>query len=349
MSLKAKRPTSQQVAKRAGVSRTTVSFVLNNAPLGENISTETRARVQQAALELGYVPDAAARTLASGQTRTIGLVIPDAHHLEVDAFIPQLLYSLTEASNQRGFSVIVEGVGHSGDRDTYRALVAAKQIDGLVILNPRLTDLGTSLPKLIDADFPVVFIGEMDHLNAYQVHQKPLMAAAVQRLIDLGHERIAHITYAPITFQGALDRLNVYRHTLAQAGLVVDPSCIAHGNYSAKSGFAATQKLLARGDFTALFAGNDTIALGALAAIRQAGLRVPEDIAVIGYDDIPVAAYAAPPLSTVRTNPWDQGRRAGELLIQLIHGERPSERTVHIADARLVIRESCGAPVPRSA
>ena len=339
-----RRPTSQQVAKRAGVSRTTVSFVLNNAPLSESISEETRTRVLQAARDLGYVPDAAARTLASGRTRTLGLVLPDPHHLEVDAFIPQLLYGMTEVSNERGFRVIVEGV-RDADDDAYHALVAAKQIDGMVVLNPRLNDINAPLPELVESGFPVVFVGSINHPREYSVTQRPRMGAAVNRLIGLGHERVAHITYAPVTYQGALDRLNVYKRTLERAGLPADDALVRHGDFSAKSGYEMMKSLLEHGPpFTALFAGNDTIALGALAALHEAGLRVPEDVAVIGYDDIPTAAYAVPPLTTVRTNPKEQGRRAGDLLIALVRGEKPAEPKVEIGDAELIIRDSCGGP-----
>ena len=339
-----KRVTSREVAERAGVSRTTVSFVLNDAPLSQSISEETRARVFAAARDLGYVPDAAARTLASGQTRTLGLILPDPHHLEVDAFVPQLLYALTEVCNENGFRVILEGVRETGG-NAYRSLVAAKHIDGMVVLNPRLDDADTQLPELIDSGFPVVLVSSSDYPQAYTVTQTPLMAAAVQRLVSLGHERIAHITYAPLTYQGALDRLDVYKRTLSEAGLPVRDDWVREGDFSAASGFEQMRSLLEHAPpFTALFAGNDTIALGALAAIHQAGLRVPEDIAVIGYDDIPTAAYAVPPLTTVRTNPKDQGRRAGELLVKLVMGEKPTEQEVNIGNAELVIRASCGEP-----
>ena len=339
-----KRVTSREVAERAGVSRTTVSFVLNDAPLSQSISEETRARVFTAARDLGYVPDAAARTLASGQTRTLGLILPDPHHLEVDAFVPQLHNAMAEVCNENGFRVILDGVRETGG-NAYHALVAAKRIDGMVVLNPRLGDADTHLPEIIESGFPVVLVSSSDYPQAYTVTQTPLMAAAVERLIGLGHERIAHITYAPITYQGALDRLNVYQRALTEAGLPVEDALVRHGDFSAASGFEQMRSLLeSERSFTALFAGNDTIALGALAAIHQAGLRVPEDVAVIGYDDIPTAAYAVPPLTTVRTNPKDQGRRAGELLVQLVKGERPAEREVRIGNAELVIRASCGGP-----
>ncbi len=318
-----------------------MSFVLNDVP-GMKFAGDTRERVFRAAHELGYMPDAAARTLVSGQTRTLGLVLPDPHHLEVDAFIPQLLYGMTEVSNERGFRVILEGVRDTGS-DAYRSLVAAKRIDGMVVLNPRLDDADTHLPDLIESGFPVVLVSSSDYPQAYTVTQTPLMAAAVERLIGLGHERIAHITYAPLTYQGALDRLSAYKQTLVEAGLPVRDDWVREGDFSAASGFVQMRSLLEHAPgFTALFAGNDTIALGALAALHQAGLRVPEDVAVVGYDDIPTAAYAVPPLTTVRTNPKEQGRRAGELLIRLVGGEKPSTREVQIGNAELVIRASCG-------
>ena len=338
-----KRVTSQQVAARAGVSRTTVSFVLNDAPLGATISEETRARVLAAARELGYVPNSAARILASGQTHTLGLLLPDSHHLEVDAFIPLLLYGLTEASNARGFRVLVEGV-RGAEPDAYRRLIAAKQIDGLVVLNPRMDDVNASLLELIESGFPTVFVDDIDHPEAYTVTQRPLMREAVAHLIGLGHERIAHITYAPVSYHGALERLDVYKRTLEDANLRADERLVRYGGLSAQSGYEAMTSLLeADLPFTALFAGNDTIALGAMAAIRGRGLRVPEDVAVVGYDDIPIAAYAAPPLTTVRTDPKEQGRRAGEVLVQLVQGKAPGEKNAHVGNAELVIRASCGS------
>ena len=337
-----KRITSQQVAARAGVSRTTVSFVLNDAPLVETIPVETRARVIKAARELGYVPNSAARTLASGLTRTLGLLLPDPHHLEVDAFIPQLLYGLTAACNERGFRVIVEGMRASSG-DAYLSLIAARQIDGLIVLNPRLEDVSVQ-SELIGSGFPLVFVDDVEHPGAYTITQSSRMKDAVSHLIGLGHERVAHITYAPISYHGSLDRLNVYRQTLEDADLPVDDALVRYGGLSAQSGYEAMVSLLDDAPpFTALFAGNDTVALGAIAAIHERGLRIPQDVAIVGYDDIPTAAYAVPPLTTVRTHPKEQGRRAGEVLIQLVRGDAPDERNIHIGNAELVIRKSCGA------
>lgn len=332
------RPTSQDVAREAGVSRTTVSFVLNDVEA--HISEETRKRVLKVARELGYVPDAAARTLASGRTRTLGLVLCNAQHLQVDAFVSQVLYSLNEVSRRYGFRVLVEAIEDVAQDEVYGELVYAKQIDGLVVLNPRSDD--AQLPKLIAEGFPAVLIGSIKGLDAFSVVHTSKASQAVSHLIALGHRDIAHITYAPRHYLSADDRLSGYRRALGRAGIAFDETLVEMGNYSAESGFDAMQRLLARARPTAVFVGNDTVALGALSAIHQRGLRVPQDIAVVGYDDIPIARFTIPPLTTVRTPALEQGRRAGEMLISLIRGEAPEAKQVRL-ESELIVRESCGA------
>ncbi len=324
---------------RAGVSRSTVSLILNKVP-GLKFSEETRARVLQAALELGYVPDAAARTLASGRTGTVGLVVNHAEHLIVDAFIPQVLYSLIKVSRERGFRTLVEAPEEVGNPDAYINLVRAKQIDGLVVINPRLNDEG--LRQLAAEGFPLVTLGKVAG-GGHSVSHRTGVREAVQHLINLGHRRIAHITFAPVGYGSSDRRLESYRRTLAGAGLPADPALVRHGSYSAASGFAAMCSLLAEQPYpTALFAGNDTLALGALAALHEHGLRVPEEVAVVGYDDIPTAAYTAPPLTTVRAPATEQGRLAGEMVLNLIEGHPVGTPRV-LLDTELVVRGSCGA------
>ena len=335
-----RRATSFQVAKRAGVSRSTVSFILNNVP-GMKFSDETRARVLQAALELGYVPDAAARTLASGRSGTVGLIVNHAEHLLVDAFIPQVLYSLIAVSRERGFRTLVEAPEDVHRPDAYIKLVRAKQIDGLVVINPRPDDEG--LRQLASEGFPLVTLGKVQGANGYSVSHRTAVREAVKHLIELGHSRIAHITFAPQGYGSSDRRLASYRRTLEDAGLRASDAPVRYGNYSAASGFDAMRSLLASEPHpTALFAGNDTIALGALAAIHQHGLRVPQDIAVVGYDDIPIAAYTVPPLTTVRTPAAEQGRLAGEMAIDLIEGRAVPQPHL-LLDTQLVVRDSCGA------
>ena len=339
MSLKLKRPTSQQVAELAGVSRTTVSFVLNKVA---GIPPATRARVLKAARDLDYVPDAAARTLASGRTHTLGLIIHGAPQLEVDAFLPRLLSSLFLATREYGFQVIVDVVEDFTKDSAYLDLARGKQIDGLIIVNPRTEDRG--LHRLIDEGYPVVVLGTVKHAGEYSVVHVPSSKEIVEHLIALGHRHIAYITFAGNEFSTSNSRLSNYQRALQAASLAADPALVRYGNYSAESGYVAMKSLLARhSNLSAVSAGNDTIALGAMAAVRAAGLRVPEDIAVVGYDDIPVAAFSNPALTTVKTPALEQGRLAGAMLVQLVRGETPAQRQVSLA-TKLVVRQSCGAP-----
>jgi len=336
------RTTLKQVAARAGVSVTTVSLVLNDAP--SSIGADTRERVLAVAAELGYVPSAAARSLASGRTHTVGLVICHAEHLVVDAFIPQTLYGMNRVAREHGFRVLVEAIEDVTRPDAYHELVRAKQIDGLIVLNPRRDD--TRLPQLVNEDYPVVTLGTIPGCDPVRVHtaEFDLAREATEHLLRLGHRRIGHVTFAPQVYLATDPRLRGYRAALVHAGVGSDERDVAFGAFSAASGAAATHALLsARPDLTALFCGNDTIAIGALHALAERGLRVPDDVAVVGYDDIPTAPYLAPPLTTVRSPAVAHGQRAMELVIAMIEGRPISEREV-LLEGRLVIRRSCGAP-----
>jgi len=340
---KLNRVTLKHVAERAGVSLTTVSLVLNRVP-GSSIGADTRARVLRVAADLGYVASAAARTLASGRTQTVGLIICHADHLLVDAFIPQALFGMNQVAHDLGFRVLVEAVEDVSRPDAYHELVHAKQIDGLLVLNPRADDL--RLPQLVRDEFPVVTLGTLPGCDPYMVYtdEETHSADAVAHLIRLGHERIGHITFAPDAYLATGARARGYRTALEEAGLAFDTSAIALGHFSAASGARATAELFARrGDLTAVFCGNDTIALGALSALAEAGRRVPDDVAIVGYDDIPTARYLSPALTTVRGPAVLHGRRAMELLHDLIEGRTPPTRSVKLP-SELVVRRSCGAP-----
>jgi DNA-binding LacI/PurR family transcriptional regulator len=336
--------TSHTVARHAGVSRTTVSFVLNGREAG--IAEGTRERVIRAAAELGYVPSAAAQTLASGQTRTLGMVVCHARHLLTDAFLPQAVYGLTQVAQGRGYRVLVEPLEDVRAPHAYQLLVRAKQIDGLLVLNPRADD--RQLPELIDEGFPVVTIGRPPggHGASLDVDNVAAAHAATQHLLALGHRRIAHLGYGSPRFTTVAERLSGYRAALEEAGAPVDDAVVAFANYSADSGAEAMRSLLARGGrrlpFTALFCGNDTVAFGAMSALREAGLRVPEDVAVVGFDDVPLAAHAAPPLSTIRSPLLAMAEAAAHLLVDLVERRELAEVST-LLPTELVVRASCGA------
>lgn len=335
------------MAALAGVSRTTVSFVLNDREAG--IAPETRARVLRAAAELGYMPSAAARTLASGQTRTLGLVVCHARHLLTDAFLPQAVFGLTQVAKGRGYRVLVEALEDVRAEHAYQELVQAKQIDGLLVLNPRADD--RRLPELIDEGFPVVTIGRPPGGHGHSLDVDNVAAAhlATSHLLALGHRRIAHVGYGSPRFTTVAERLSGYRAALEEAGAPADDALIAFADYSADSGAAMVRTLLGRHDgappFTALFCGNDTIAVGAMSALREAGLRVPEDVAVVGFDDVPMAAHTEPPLTTVRSPLLAMAEDAAHRLVDLVEGHALPEIAT-LLPVGLVVRGSCGA-MPR--
>ena len=332
-----RRATSSEVARLAGVSRSTVSFVLNQTP-GIAIGQETRERVLAAAAELEYVPNALARGLVSGEAKTIGLVVSRAAHLRVDAFIPQMLYSLAKYSHAYGYRVLLETTDDASQPEAYLKLIRSRQIDGLIALNMRSDD--RRVLSLLERSFPLVLLGSTPKGQA-EVDGVVSARKATRHLLQLGHRRVAHVAFAPEAYLATQDRLRGYRLALEEAGVPYDQALVRYADFSAESGYLAMQPLIAERP-TALFAGNDTVALGAMAAILERGLRIPDDIAVVGYDDIPTAAYFAPPLTTIRTDPVEQAKLAVELLIRRIQGA-PSDPPELPADLPLIVRDSCGA------
>jgi len=336
-----RRPTSRDVARIAGVSRTTVSLVLNGKRLG-SIPLATRQRVLDAARTLGYVPDAAGRSLVSGRTGTLALVVGHARHLAVDGFLPQVLTALNETAHTAGYHVLVDAVDDPRRPDAYFARVRAGRVDGLVVVNPRSDD--AALEALLESGFPVAVIGNVPGFEGacsacHDLHGGRLVA---EHLLRLGRRRIAYLGFAPPTFRASAERLEGLRATLDASGVELSEARLRHAAFSAQSGYRETAAWLRDGvRFDALFAGNDTVAFGALAALREHGLQVPADVAVIGFDDLPLARFALPRLSSVRSHPAEHGRRAARALIAGIEG-RPAPDEPPLPP-RLIVRRSCGA------
>lgn len=343
--MKPKRVTSKDVAELAGVSRTTVSFVLNNVP-GVQISDETRQRVLQAAEALGYVPDAAARALASRRALIIGLVLSrNPHHIASDAFINKILEELIEVVRPHGMQLMIDIVQPDDQKEDYLKLVRAKWIDGMLISGPRMDD--KALQALEEDGFPTVLMGQLPNSEFPWVDIDNCAAAttAVAHLISLNHKHIACITNAPISYSASAARLAGYRLALENAGILYDPELVRQGDFNMDSGFQQMSDLLDKKVMmTAAFVASDTVALGAKAALCARGLRIPEDIALVGFDDLPFARYTDPPLTTVRLPIPDLAHRAGEMLIQILNGDEPDQRQL-VLDTELVVRGSCGSKV----
>ncbi len=339
----AKRATAKEVAERAGVSRTTVSFVLNNVP-GMRISDETRQVVLRAALDLDYHPDATARRMVSGRTKMLGFVLnQNVDQALADHFLPRVLTGFSQAAAALDYKILFQPIPPEAAASAYGQLVRERHVDGFALSGPRLDDEELLNGQLQNA--PVVLLGQLPNsrLPFVDVDNKGGAAMATRHLIGLGHSRIAVITNAQPVYTASIDRLAGYRQALEGAGLPFEPGLVRFGNFTPHSGFQAMEELLALDPVpTAVFVASDTVALGALQCLRRHELRIPEDMALVGFDDIPLVEFIDPPLTTVRLPAFGLGWGAGDLLTRMIAGDDIQNPQV-ILETELVVRESCGA------
>ncbi len=342
----AKRSTSRDVAKLAGVSRTTVSFVLNQNE-GVSISKATRQRVLKAAKRLNYHPNAAGRKLVSGKSDTLGLVLHQSpEQVFADAFLPRVILGVEQAAMQLGFHVLLKQVDPK-DKNGYARLIHENHVDGIILSGPRQDD--EDIVRLHREGVPVMLLGQLpdSHLPFVDVDARRGAETAVKHLVELGHKRIAMITNAPLSYTSSQQRRDGYLQALRNSRLKVDSALIKEGNYTPASGYQAMTELLNLSPRpTAVFIASDVVALGAILAIHRAGLQLPDDIAMVGFDDIPLAEYFDPPLTTVRLPAFGLGLAAAERVIQLIQGKALDSNEV-LMETELVVRESTvGSSVP---
>lgn len=349
----ARKPTATDVAKRAEVSRSAVSLVLGGRAKEARLSEETEARVRQAAADLHYKPNASGRSLVSGRTETIGLVIRDLSLLEVDPYLLPLLNGILQRSRTEGYRVLVEGVRSGESGDPFGDLMDSGRIDGMIVENANYGD--ESLRRLIKAERPVVVLGSQGLKEEWSVaiDDKRVGRLATEHLIQTGRTRIAHISYSASGIYAADQRRSGYLQAMSAAGLDAPAEYQVQANFSMQSGYEAMAGLLAlqkRPD--AIFASSDAVAIGAMAAIQDANLSIPNDIAVAGVDDIGAAAFNRPSLTTVTSRPYDTGALAADMLMSLMSGTKPPKRHMTI-ETELVVRASTGAeggvlPAPNS-
>ena len=337
-----RRVTTHDIAREAGVARTTVSHILNNSP-GISLSPKTRERVLTIARKLGYVANSPAQMLVTGRSQTIGLVLSRPDLVSVDAFVPIMIFGLNEACRTLGYRLLMESIQDPADMDAYISLAKSKRIDGLIVINPRKGNV--ALRKVIESRFPVLVFGSSGHPQEHSIATQDGEAScrATMHLLSMGHQRIAHISYAPLVYLPARKRLKGYRAAIQKADLPFNKKLFAEGDFTCESGYRAMRQILATNAHpTALFAGNDTLAIGAMVAIREAGLSIPEDFAVVGFDDIPVAAFTSPALTTVRSHAFEQGNMLGEAVIALVAGKGIGSQQ-DVLPLELIVRASCGA------
>jgi len=333
--------TLEDIARQAGVSRSTVSRVVNNHP---NVSQKVRQRVLGIIQQTSYQPHAAARALASQHSRMIGLIF--THSVSAfftDPYYPHLTKGIAQACNQHDYTLALFLAGTKDDEEKiFPRLAGQGWLDGVIVQSGHHGEQWI-IGRMIDASLPLVVAGRpfrSDNVSYVDCDNVAAACTAVSHLIRLGRQRVATIC-GPVNSTVGLDRLAGYRKALLDHGLTPDESLVAEGDFTEAGGYVAMQKLLpARPD--AVFAASDGMAIGAIRAAQEAGLNIPDDVAFVGFDDLPLATFSGVQLTTVHQPVIAFGIQAVETLIDLIENGIHPPRHI-ILDTELVIRQPCGA------
>lgn len=332
-------PTINDVAKRAGVSPVTVSRVINNA---SNVSPATREKVEQAIQELGYVPSVAARSLRLKRTRTLALILPDI----TNTFWTTVARGVEDAAQRRDYSVFLCNTDEDQvkQRRYLDFVVVGQRVDG-VIIAPNDTD-AQHLAQLRDRKLPTVIIDR--HIEGWDVDSVlgdsfSGATVLVQHLISLGHERIAMLS-GPANASTAEDRVAGYCMALDKAGIPIESGLIKRGEFRKTSGEEMTHRLFDEGlDPTAIFAANNAIAMGVIDALEQREVRIPQDVALVCFDDFPNVSHLFPFLTVVAQPAYDMGINAAQLLLSRLDSEVELQPRHVVLPTRLIVRHSCGS------
>ena len=323
--------TLETVAEHAGVSPSTVSRILNGTA---EVSDEKRAAVHKAIAKLGFVPNPVARGLAGGRTLSIGVLTQ-----AIDSpFYGAALRGIEVALGAAGYSPLFMS-GHWNADEEARCIDAlrSRRVDGLIVLTGRLSD---SALRSVARSLPVVVTGralKASNLVSLDFDHREGARQATRHLIELGHRRIAFIG-GVAEHPDAVEREQGYRSALETAGLRFDPALVVPGAFTEHSGVQAVERLLdGRTRFSAIFAANDQMALGAALALYRCGKRVPDDVSLVGFDDVAASMYAVPPLTTVHNPIQEIGELAARAMLALLAGQRPQ---VDVPAPRLIVRES---------
>nr|BFD84680.1 LacI family DNA-binding transcriptional regulator [Streptomyces sp. Xyl84] len=338
------RPTLEEVAARAGVGRGTVSRVINGSP---RVSDATRAAVQAAVAELGYVPNTAARALAANRTDAIALVVPEPEtRFFAEPYFSDMLRGVGAELTDTEMQLLLIFAGGDRERRRLAQYLAAHRVDGVLLVSVHADD---PLPDLVaQLEIPAVISGPRsaaEALTSVDSDNYGGARSAVEHLLSRGRRRIAHIT-GHMDVYGAQRRVDGYRDALADAGLGADEILLEEGDFTEEGGRRAMTRLLERAPgLDAVFAGSDVTAAGARQVLRASGRRIPDDVALVGYDDSAIARHMDPPLTSVRQPIEEMGRAMIDLLLTEIAGRRPAgaaapERRHAVLPTELVVRTS---------
>lgn len=341
-----KRYTIKDIAEQSGVSLSTVSLVLNDNP---RISQATRDRVLQTIERLGYQPNRMARALAWRHTRTLGVVVPQLRHAFADVYFGEIVSGICDRAAKLGYKIMLEVARNDFiENREYMQLYEQKFVDGLLFVGANARHrfvadfVGGERPFLMvnnySKEFDLNYVVSNYRYGAWQ---------AGMHLIRLGHRRVGFIAGGMGEIQTSQDIFESFKEVLDEHQIEFSPKMIADGLLTEEGGMKAAEELL-RNDsqITGIFALNDKMALGAIKKLNELGLRVPQDIAVIGFDDIPQASYSIPSLTTVHQPLYEIGKLACEKLVELIHGN--VSRVQEVIPIYLVVRDSCGAKMKQS-
>jgi LacI family transcriptional regulator, galactose operon repressor len=331
---KSPQPTIYDVAKLAGVSTATVSRSLNGT--GQT-APSTRLAIEAAVRQLGYQPNRIARSLVTKSTQTIALLLPDI----TNPFYASLVSGIEERTLALGYTMLLcTTEGDSAREELYLNLLRSKQVDGALVDGLVLS--ADRVARFVAEGFPIVCLDRNVASNAVplvQVDNHLGARLATEHLLELGHTRIAHVAGAPeLRISG--ERVEGYQEALSRAGIEADPALLAVGGFTEDGGYEAARALLSGAPRpTAIFAANDLSAVGALEAIAESGLKVPDDVSVVGFDDLRLAAYTTPPLTTIHQPARQIGERATSLLLDLTMGKKV-RRLRTLLEPGLVVRRS---------
>ncbi|MFE1102729.1 LacI family DNA-binding transcriptional regulator [Nocardiopsis alba] len=334
------RPTLEMVARRAGVGRGTVSRVINGSP---QVSPRTREAVHDAIAELGYSPNQAARTLVTRRTDTIALVVSESRdRLFEDPFFADIIRGVSSVLNERDLQLMLTTARGEAEHKRVGDYLSGSHVDGALLVSLHRDDPLTA--RLAQAGVPVVHGGrpysdaqpapfrvDIDNVDGGRV--------ATRRLLETGHARVGTIT-GPQDMSAGVERLRGYREAMAEAGREVDERSVVQGGFSVESGAEAMARLLDQGGRPdAVFVASDMMAIGAIRTLRERGLRVPDDVALVGFDDAPMARHSDPPLTTIHQPTDRMGREMARLLVDVAI-PRAAEAEAITLDTRLVVRGS---------
>jgi DNA-binding LacI/PurR family transcriptional regulator len=334
---KAQRATISDVARLAGVSISTVSRVLNDtAPVAD----ETVQRVRSAVQMLNFSPHSAARTLAGRKTQTVGLLLPE---IASSFFIPTLR-GIESAVREADYDLLIfTGIAGPQNRKDFRQPLGEQNSDGLIVFANQLG--GAELARLYERGFPVVLLhrtppGEL-RIPCVRFDNRSGVRAALDHLVTVHQRTRIAFLRGPEENDDSFQREAAYREALELHGLPYDPALVADAGFTEQGSEATVGRMLAEGArCDAIFTGDDEAATGAMLAVRKAGLRIPEDVAVIGFDDVPFARHLNPPLTTVRAPIETASYLAARQLFRLIRGDEPD--LVTVLPVELLVRQSCG-------